>query len=98
MGETENKNMLVLFGVIVATLLVILISILGLDVPVVPVCVIVLIEAALAVCLHDVPIWLHGLVVLVQIVAGILCHNVIFVVMCVVLYLLGILTLGVVRD
>ena len=57
-----------------------------------------MIEAAPAVCLHDVPIWLHGLVVLVQIVAGILCHNVIFVVMCVVLYLLGILTLGVVRD
>ena len=84
MGETENKNMLVLFGVIVAALLVILISILGLDVPVVPVCVIVLIEAALAVCL--------------QIVAGILCHNIIFVVMCVVLYLLGILTLGVVKD
>lgn len=98
MEETENKSMLILFGVIVAALLVILIAILGLDVPIVPVCVIVLIEAALAVCLHDVPIWLHALVVAAQIVAGILCHNVIFVAMCVVIYLLGILTLKVVRD
>lgn len=98
MEETENKSMLILFGVIVAALLVILIAILGLDVPIVPVCVIVLIEAALAVCLHDVPIWLHALVVAAQIVAGILCHNVILVAMCVVIYLLGILTLKVVRD
>ena len=98
MEETENKSMLILFGVIVAALLVILIAILGLDVPIVPVCVIVLIEAALAVCLHDVPIWLHALVVAAQIVEGILCHNVILVAMCVVIYLLGILTLKVVRD
>lgn len=98
MEETENKSMLILFGVIVAALLVILIAILGLDVPVVPVCVIVLIEAAIAVCLHDVPIWLHGLVVVAQIVAGILCHNILLVVMCVVIYLLGILTLKVVMD
>lgn len=98
MGETENKNMLVLFGVIVAALFVILISILGLDVPVVPVCVIVLIEVALAVCLHDVPIWLHGLVILVQIVTGILCQNIIFAAMCAVIYLLGILSLRILRE
>jgi len=98
MKETENKSMLILFGVIVAALLVILIAILGLDVPVVPVCVIVLIEAALAVCLHDVPVWLHALVLAVQIVAGVLCHNVWLMVMCAALYLLGILTLRVMRN
>lgn len=98
MGETDSKNMIVLFGVIVAALLVILVSIMGLDVPVVPVCVIVLIEAALAVCLHDVPIWLHGLVVIAQIIAGILCGNTIFIALCLIVYLLGILTLRVIRD
>lgn len=90
--------MLILFGVIVAALLVILASIWGLDVPVVPVCIIVLIEAALAVCLHDVPIWLHGLVVIAQIIAGILCSNVIFIALCVVFYLVGILALRFARD
>lgn len=94
----ENKQMLILFGVIVAALLVILVSIMGLHVPVVPVCVIVLIEAALAVCLHDVPIWLHGLVVIAQVVAGVLCGNTIFIVLCAVIYLVGILALKAIRD
>lgn len=94
----ENKQMLLLFGVIVAALLVILVSIMGLHVPVVPVCVIVLIEAALAVCLHDVPIWLHGLVVIAQVVVGVLCSNTIFIVLCAIIYLVGILALKAIRD
>lgn len=98
MKETDNKNMLLLFGVIVVALLVILVSILGFDIPVVPVCVIVLIEAALAVCLHDVPIWLHGLVVIAQLVAGALCKNIVFIALCAVIYLLGILTLKFTRE
>lgn len=93
MGETENKKMLRLFGVIVTVLLVILISILKLDIPAVPVCVVVLIEAAMAVCLHDVPIWLHGAVVIAQILIGALCGNLVFTVLCALLYLVGILTL-----
>ncbi|MCI8390898.1 MAG: hypothetical protein HFI35_09510 [Roseburia sp.] len=98
MDNSENKGMLVFFGVLVAALLVILISIIGLDIPAVAVCVIAVIEIALAVCLHDVPIWLHGLVVIAQIAAGILCHNIVFIALCVVIYLLGILTLRFVRD
>lgn len=94
----ENKNTLILFGVIVAALLVILVSIMGLKVPMVPVCVIVLIEAALSVCLHDVPIWLHGLVVIAQIVAGILCGRTIFTALCAVIYLIGILALKFIRE
>lgn len=89
----ENKSMLILFGVIVAVLLVILISIITLQMSVVPVCVIVVIEAALAVCLHDVPIWLHGLVVIAQIVAGILCGAIVFMVLCALIYVVGILAL-----
>lgn len=89
----ENKSMLILFGVIVAVLLVILISIITLQMSVVPVCVIVVIEAALAVCLHDVPIWLHGLVVIAQIVAGILCGAIMFMVLCALIYVAGILAL-----
>lgn len=93
----ENKSMLILFGVIVAVLLVILVSIITLEVPVVPVCVIVLIEAALAVCLHDVPIWLHGLVVIAQIVAGILCGATVFMILCALVYIAGILALRFIR-
>ena len=93
MRETENKDMLVLFGVIVAALLVILIAILGLDMPVVPVFVMVVIEAALAACLHDVPIWVHILAVAAQLIVGILCGNTVLIILCLVIYVLGILSL-----
>ena len=69
----DNKQYLLLFGVIVVALAAILVSILALKIPVVPVCLIIVLEAGIAVCLHDVPIWLHGLVVLVQIIAGAIC-------------------------
>ena len=98
MGETENKKMLILFGVIVTTLLVILISILGLSMSPVPVCVIVLLEAGIVVCLHDVPIWLHGFVVIAQVIAGILTSNIIFMLLCCVMSLVGILALRLLRD
>lgn len=98
MGETENKKMLILFGVIVTTLLVILVSILGLSMSPVPVCVIVLLEAGMVACLHDVPIWLHGLVIIAQIVAGVLTGHVIFMLLCCVMYLVGILALRLSRD
>lgn len=95
---SENKSMLVLFVVIVAVLAVILASIMALKVAVVPVCVIVLIEIALAICLQKVPIWLHGVVSIAQIVAGVLCGMTVFMVMCVVVYWLGIIALRIMRN
>ena len=93
----DNKQYLLLFGVIVVALAAILVSILALKIPVVPVCLIVL-EAGIAVCLHDVPIWLHGLVVLVQIIAGAICGKLIFMVLCALVYVVGILSLKFIRE
>ena len=50
----DNKQYLLLFGVIVVALAAILVSILALKIPVVPVCLIIVLEAGIAVCLHDV--------------------------------------------
>ena len=106
----DNKQYLLLFGVIVVALAAILVSILALKIPVVPVCLIivleagiavcliVVLEAAMAVCLHDVPIWLHGLVVLVQIIAGAICGKLIFMVLCALVYVVGILSLKFIRE
>lgn len=93
MSETDNKDVLVIFGIIITALLVILIALLGLDIPVVPVCILIVIEAALALCLHDVPIWLHAVAIIAQVVAGCLSDNAILIVLCLVIYILGILTL-----
>lgn len=53
MGEIanrDNKKMLILFAEVVAALATILIAVLAMKIPVVPVCVIVLIEVAIAAC------------------------------------------------
>ena len=84
----DNKQYLLLFGVIV----------LALKIPVVPVCLIIVLEAGIAVCLHDVPIWLHGLVVLVQIIAGAICGKLVFMVLCALVYVVGILSLKFIRE
>lgn len=93
MREKELNKNLMLFGVILAALAVILIGILILDLPVVPVCIVVLIEAGLAVCLNEVPIWLHVLVIAAQIAVGVLCGNLIFLALAAALYFIAILVL-----
>jgi hypothetical protein len=82
-----------LAGVIIATLAVILIAILALAIPVVPVCVIVLLEAGIIVCLHDVPVWLHALVIAIELVAGALCGTFVFMLLAALLYVGGIVVL-----
>lgn len=72
MGEIanrDNKKMLILFAEVVAALATILIAILAMKIPVVPVCVIVLIEVAIAACLQEVPVWVHAVVAAVQLVS-----------------------------
>lgn len=90
MGEKENKKMLVIFAVIVSMLLVILISILALDVPAIPVCVVVLLVAGISICLQDVPIWLHALAVVALVLAGFFTGNIIFMLLCSIIYVVGI--------
>jgi hypothetical protein len=94
----QEKNTYVALGVILVTLAVILIAILALSVPVVPVCAIVILEAGIAVCLHDVQIWLHGLVIAIQLIAGAVCGQFIFMLMCAVLYIAGLFLLRYIRG
>lgn len=94
----EERDTVIMLATILVILAVILLSILALSISVVPVCVIVLLEAGIVVCLHDVPIWLHGLVVLVQLLAGALCGILTFSILCATLYLAGILLLRVKRG
>ena len=79
-------------------LAVVLGSILGLKLPVVPVCVLLVLEALLAVCLHDVPVGLHGVVMLIQLIAGAVCSEVVFMLLCVIIYVTGILTLKYLKE
>lgn len=94
----DNRSYLALFAVIVAALLVILISILALKLPVVAICIMVMLEAGVAACLQNEPIWLHGLVVLVEVVAGILCGKTVFMILLAALYVVEILVMKLLRS
>ena len=91
----ENRHQLTVFSIIVVALIVILLGIMVWKLPVVPVCVVVLLEAGLAVCLQELPIWLHGAVLIAQIIAGLLLGNAIFVLACAVYYMVSVLFLSI---
>ena len=72
------------FAVIVAVM--VLIGVCVLHVPVVAMCLLVILETALAVFLHHAELWLHGVVILAEVIAGILCSKIVLVVLCAVVY------------
>ena len=72
------------FAVIVAAR--VLIGVCVLHVPVVAMCMLVILETALAVFLHYAELWLHGVVILAEVIAGILCSKILLVVLCAVVY------------
>ena len=72
------------FAVIVAVM--VLIGVCVLHVPVVAMCLLVILETALAVFLHHAELWLHGVVILAEVIAGILCSKILLVVLCAVVY------------
>ncbi len=96
--EKGKRNILLLFLVIAAAFAVMLTSILALKVTVSVVCVIMLIEAALVLCMRNVPVWLHGLLMIGQVVAGVIVKNALFMILCAVFYLFGILMLDLTKD
>lgn len=91
----ENKQNIALFGIIIVALAVILVGILSWKFPVIPVCILVLIEAGLAVCLQDLPVWLHGAVLIAQLVLGLLCGSGTFILLCAIYYVVSILVLSI---
>ena len=72
------------FAVIVAAMVVIGVCVL--HVPVVAMCMLVILETALAVFLHHAELWLHGVLVLAEVIAGILCSKILLIVLCAVVY------------
>lgn len=64
-----------------------------LNLSVVTVCVILVLESLIGICLHDMPIWVHGLEVLISIVAGVIFGQTVFMIIGAVIYIAAILAL-----
>ena len=76
---------IVFFVAVILTL--ILVATLGWGEFVVPVCVLMILEVTMAVLLHRSELWLHGILLILHIVAGILIGRVPMTMLCIVAYL-----------
>ncbi len=83
--------LLICFGIFVVASIII--SALVFDINVVVSCIIVILEAALAACLSKIPIWVHGLVFIAQVVCGIIASQVPFMVLMAFIYVFAVVFL-----
>ncbi|SHI47226.1 hypothetical protein [Pseudobutyrivibrio xylanivorans] len=86
----DNLPLIALIWLVVFSVVAIIISCVSFDINVVVACVMVVLEAALAACLNRIPIWIHGLVFIAQIVIGILASQVGFMVLMAFIYVFAI--------
>lgn len=83
----DNPSIIAIIGFGILALLMIVLSICVLKEPVVAVCVLIIIETAIAVMLHHAELWIHGVFVLAEIIAGILMGRAVLVIFCAVVYI-----------
>lgn len=91
----KNKQIVTLALYCAAVLAAILIGILGMGQPVVAVCIVLILEVAIATLMHNVEIWIHAVVLLIEILAGILIARVPLMIVCAAVYVVTILALRV---
>ena len=83
---TNNKMMLAVAAFALVTLAMIVIGIMALKVPAVAMCVLFIIEAGIAVMLHHAELWLHGVLVLAEVIVGIAIGKAVLIILCAVVY------------
>jgi hypothetical protein len=82
----ENRQLDVAIIFAAAVLVLILVGTLALGEPVVPVCIALMIEAGIAILLHNMELWIHGAALVIQLVAGVLIGRTGLMVLCIILY------------
>lgn len=81
-----KKNGIILALFALTALAVILVSTLVLHIPVVGVCLLVVIETILAVVLHQVELWIHGILVIAEVIAGVALGKTLLIFLCLIVY------------
>jgi hypothetical protein len=92
--EVRKKPIIPLAVFVVIVVVMILVSYFALNIPMVPVCTIVILEALLAALLNRIPLWIHGLFAIAEVVGGILLGKVVFMVLMAIVYLAAVLLLA----
>lgn len=85
--ENIKLDIAILFGVCAMVLM--LVGTLVMKEPVVPVCLVLILEALIAKLLHNVELWVHALAIVAQIIVGAFIHRIELMLLCVILYVLA---------
>lgn len=91
MKYNKEKVAIILYGVV--SLVMVLVSLIALSEPVVPICVLLLMETGMIALLHKSPLWVHGIFIVAQLVAGILMNRTAIVVLLTLCYVVGVFSL-----
>lgn len=83
--KTFQVPTLLAFAAIVAIMVIVGVRVL--NVPVVPMCLLVIIEAVIAVMLHHAELWVHGLLILAELCAGVAGKKTVLIILCAVVYI-----------
>jgi len=86
----ENLPLICLICLGIFAVVAILVSHLAFHVSVIAACFMVVLEALLGACLNRIPLWIHGLVFIAQIVAGIMASQVPFMILMAFIYVFSI--------
>ena len=78
--KTFQVPTLLAFAAIVAIMVIVGVRVL--NVPVVPMCLLVIIEAVIAVMLHHAELWVHGLLILAELCAGVAGKKTVLIILC----------------
>jgi len=77
----NRKNIIILAAFAVVFLALILVSILVLKQPVVAICIAFILQVAIGVFLHHAEIWLHAVVILIELILGVVIPTIMTVLM-----------------
>ena len=80
--KTFQVPTLLAFAAIVAIMVIVGVRVLN-----VPMCLLVIIEAVIAVMLHHAELWVHGLLILAELCAGVAGKKTVLIILCAVVYI-----------
>ena len=86
----DNLPLICLVALAIFVVVSIVVSHVSFGINIVVACVMVLLEAGLAVCFNRIPIWVHGLIFIAQIVMGIMASQLPFMIFMALIYVFAI--------
>ena len=85
--RTQRDNALIaLLAFCIVAVSVIVVNVTVMNLSVVPVCLLMILEVGIAVLLHHAELWIHGVLLLAELIAGIAMGKAVPVLLCAVIY------------